>query len=424
MAYTPTAWHDKPVLDTPLNSTNLNKLEGGVQGAHNLIAGHETRIVTLEGAPTPAAAGTMPGYIYLDSYTGTDDDKLTAAMADAQAATYHPTIRLSNRAHTFTLQRTLFDGFRLEGPPGYSNAEKGPANMTCLVTLNGGNAWLTAPASVATFDVYIGQIAFKGTSSTQFMASSATQPLYCILLRDLSFSGFKSVLGSQAAKMLITAAQFDGYWEVNNSYNGAIHLGGSDNTLWPAGMLLDSATAYLSPGGSNGQYHLWLDGLEKTSIGPIYITAEGGWGGIHITGAGIGSTSNNQGGPLVFSGGMKCEGRNAGAPCNGSLVRIDGGIVVLRDAWISYGMASPATPGHNPQDAGIVHQTAGQLVMSGCTYDTATGVVETVPFLYGAGGEARISAQMRASKGGVWTGLPRYQAAGGTINADTSVQSV
>jgi len=103
----------------------------------NDVVDHQSRMTTLEAAPT--SGGTLTGgYIYLDSYTGTDDDKLTAAMADAQAATYHPTIRLGNRAYTFTLQRTLFDGFRLEGPPGYSNAEKGPANMTCLVTLNGG----------------------------------------------------------------------------------------------------------------------------------------------------------------------------------------------------------------------------------------------------------------------------------------------
>ncbi len=409
----------------PLAVTQAAVTTAGWNAIRDDLADHQGRITTLETAPAPASGGTLTGgYIYLDSYTqASDDDKLTAAMADAQAATYRPTIRLMNRAYTFAIQRVLYDGFRIEGPPGYSNAEKGSANMACQVTLNGGGVWLTGSSTASTFDVYVGQIDFKGSSSTQFMASP-TQTLYCCMLRDLTFSGFKSVLGSQAAKMLITLCQFDGYWEVNNSYNGAIHLGGSDNIgLWPAGMALDSGTAFATAGAANGQYHLWLDGLEKSTIGPLYITAEGAWNGVRVTGSGIGSTSNNQGGPLDFWS-PKIEGRNAGAPCNGSLLRVEGGIVNINGGWISYGMASPATPGHSPADAGIIHQTGGQLSVSKTTYDHASAVAEAVPFIYSAGGIAYVDKIWRASKGGVWTGLPRYTAAGGTVNADASVTAV
>ena len=69
----------------------------------------------------------------------------------------------------------------------------------------------------------------------------------------------------------MTASQFDGYWETNNSYNGAFQIGGSDNTLWPDGMLFDSGTAFNSAGSAAGQFHLWCDYLEKTFIGPLYI---------------------------------------------------------------------------------------------------------------------------------------------------------
>lgn len=386
----------------------------------NDVVDHQGRITTLETAPAPASAAPA-GSAPVDSFAGsTDDDRLTAALQYAAAQTYIPRITLANKAYTWATPRLGFDGLKLYGPPGMSNAEKAPANMACQVTCNGGGAWLTANGT--NFSVTIKDIDFKGSSGTQWLSTGSGMFDSCVF-DSLSFSGFKSVIGSQAAKALFTACWFSGWWDIANSYNGAIHWGGSDCRFFPIGGLVDSATAYLSPGASNGQYHVWFDGMEKSTCGPIYVTAEGGWNGIRVSGPGIGSTSNNQGGPLKFYG-LELEGRNAGQPCNGALFRQEGGIVILRDCWISYGMASPATPGHSPQDAGIVHQTAGQLVMSGCTYDTATGVVETVPFLYGAGGEARIGAQMRASKGGVWTGLPRYQAAGGTVNADTSVQSV
>ena len=82
-------------------------------------------------------------------------------------------------------------------------------------------------------------------------------------------------------------------------------------------------------------------------------------------------------------------------------------------------MVSPATPGHSPQDAGMIHQTAGQLLVDGCTYDRATGVAETVPFVYSAGGKARVSNTFIGSKGGTWSGLPRVTGSG--VTADNSV---
>lgn len=376
--------------------------------------------------PLPSAgSGSLVGYVELDSFTGANDDaKLTAAMSYAAAQSNPPTIRLANRSHSFSTARTLYDGFRLEGPPGYSNAEKSAANMTCTVNVSVSNGvWLTSSSGSFTWDVYIGQIAFKGTSTTQFMACTNTG-LYCALLRDLSFSGFKSILGSQSSKLLLSACTFDGYWETNNSYNGAFHIGGSDNTLWSNGMLLDSGTAFNSAGNAAGQFHLWCDYLEKTSIGPLYITCEGNWGGVRVTGPGYNSGGSNLGGPVWFTSGLRCEGRNAGAPCNGAAIRVEGGMAVFRDSWIAYGMDAPSSMGHSPVDAGVVHVTGGMVLLDGCTYDRTSGMAETVPFVYVGGGTARVSNQMVGSKGGTWSGLPRVKDGGGALSNDTTVTAI
>jgi len=365
--------------------------------------------------------------VYLDSFSGSSDDaKLSAAMSQESARDYPRPILLGPRQHTFTQSRPMYDGFALIGVQGMSNAEIGSRGTTkTRVTVNTNGVWLQANGSVRSgsqnWDVTIRNIAFTGTSSTQWMGGSAV--IWCMNLRDLSFSGFKSILGSQSSKLLINLCLLDGWLSFNNSYNGTIHVGGSDNNLFMGMTNIDSATAYLSPGGSTGQYHVWLDGLEKTQIGPIYLTAEGGWGGIRVSGTAYNTTSSNLGGPNWIYG-AKIEGRNAGASSNGNLIRVDGGSLIVRDSWLGYAMSSPSSQGHSPQDAGVVHQTGGQVSLLGCTYDRASGVAETVPLLYQTGSSSRAALQdiTIGAKGGTWSAKPRYN--GSNVRADDSVQSV
>lgn len=307
----------------------------------------------------------------------------------------------------------------------FPTSEKGTGTYQktrALVTTGSNNAWLQ-PSGSELWNVTIKNIAFVGNSSTTWLGGGSTV-LWVMHLNNLSFSAFRTVLGNQAAKLLINLCLIDGWMSFNNSYNGGAHIGGSDNSLFMGMTNIDSGTAFASAGSANGQYHLWCDYLEKTYIGPIYVTCEGAWNGIRVSGPSnpITSGGSNLGGPLWISG-AKVEGRNAGAPCNGANVRVEGGTLIMRDSWLGYGMASPSTPGHSPQDAGIVHQTGGQLGIYGCTYDKATSVAESVPLLYSAGGIARIKDTFRCSKGGAWTALPRYQAAGGTITADDTMQA-
>jgi hypothetical protein len=99
---------------------------------------------------------------------------------------------------------------------------------------------------------------------------------------------------------------------------------------------------------------------------------------------------------------------------------------IFRDCWIAYAMASPSTPGHSPTDAGVIHHSGGGLLVTGCTYDRATGVAETVPFVYAnSSGPTRVNNIFIAGRGGAWTGLPRVLDVGsGTVTADASVTVV
>jgi hypothetical protein len=100
---------------------------------------------TLRGPQVTGGGGGVPGTVALDSFSGTDEAKLTAAMSYAGAQTYAPTILLGNRLHQFSTTRATYEGFRIQGPPGPGNAEKSAKANNCRIELNGlpaGAAWL------------------------------------------------------------------------------------------------------------------------------------------------------------------------------------------------------------------------------------------------------------------------------------------
>ena len=59
--------------------------------------------------------------------------------------------------------------------------------MTCLAHITTSGVWLTTTTSGANYDEYIGQIAFTGTSSTQFMGVGSAE-------RDCTARGYEMSL--------------------------------------------------------------------------------------------------------------------------------------------------------------------------------------------------------------------------------------
>jgi hypothetical protein len=387
--------------------------QSGINFVYNDANDSLSATVTAATGGGSTDAATPYGSVWLDSFAGSDDDtKLGNALAAVSADTYPRTIRLAARQHTFATQRTAFDGLRIMGPEGYSNPERGGAAKSAMrITLGMTGAWITSNGT--NYQVSLHNLAFSGGSQANVLSGT----YYCLSMRDIFSSGLKSVLGTQSSKLLITAANFTGDWEINNCYNGAFHIGGSDSTLWTDGMLLDSGTAFNSSGNANGQYHLWCDGMDKSYIGPLYVTCEGGWGGVRFSGPAIDTVTTNQG--VMIMNGAKVEGRNPGQPCNGANVRVDGGNVTLRDCWISYGMANTSSFGAG--DVGVINHTAGTLTVDGCQYDRATGVATSTPYVYtSSNGDVIVSAIKRASRGGSW-GTARPVVAKPTANTDTRI---
>lgn len=374
--------------------------------------GHITEHNRLVGNPIPL--DLQPG--------STDDDRLTNAMSTAAAETHPPAIQLSNKTYSFSTARTLYSGFRLVGPLGMiSNSELSDANMPCKVNVTTSGTWLNVSGGDV-FDAFIGNgLTFIGTSGTTFLGCDGSSIWHCSHLRDVSFHQFKTVLGTQAQKLLMTASLIDGWFQSQGAYNGAIHIGGSDNALWMNGALIDSSQAFLTAGGATGQYHFWFDGLDNSHVGRLYITMQGDWVGVRVSGS-----AYNAGGPpsnlgMVTMENPTIEGVNAAGASSGCALRVEGGIVKVQGGYLGRCMTNPSVEGHSPADAGTVHVTGGALLLDGATYDRAAGQAETVPFVYVAGGRVKVLNTFAASKGGVWTGLPQVEAVGGTVTIDNTV---
>lgn len=418
MAYTPQTWTDGAAGGTPISAARLGHIETGLQNAAQIADQAETdaqnAITTANNALAVAQSGgsgggtTITGSVNdidfggvtLDSFGSsgaTDDARLTAALSALGADTYPRTLLLPPiRKYSFaTANRQPFEGLRVSGAWGFSNPERNSGSKVATavgLTMNG--AWFAPTAT--TFGCSFRNLALEGSGTNATFLNGAWD---CLLLRDIYSSALRSVLGTQASRMTITASTFDGAWEINNCYSGAFHLAGSDNTFTWA-MLLDSGTAFASAGGSAGQAHWWADSLDKTYIGPIYFTAEGAWRGVRHDGSQLNAGSTNAG--VCSYIGIRLEGRNPSQPCDGSLFTINGGAARVEGLWVAYGMNAPGA-GEN----GVITHNGGQLHVVGVMYDATNATqVTSTPFVWTEGGTGQdviVQGIMRGSRGsGSW----------------------
>lgn len=408
MGYNKQQWVDNDTTK-PLSASRMNYLEQGVADAAS------TADAAYQAAQAGGGGGGAPvGGVALDSFAGsTDDAKLTAALSYVSQQTVKPPILFSNRQYVFSQAgRSVFSGMKLVGPYAHGNQQRAANSIPNDIRYQGtGTWWQLAAGNV--FDVGLYGLGFQGNSSSQFMATGSGSILWTSVFRDLGFNLWKHVLGNPSSKFQNTAILCDGWWNVNNAYNTSFTLGGSDSNFWMDGMLLDSPQSISGAIGSN--YHLRFDYQEKSTVGPLFITADK-VSGIHVLG-------NDGNAALVFQGQGRCEGRNKDTPCYGSNIRIDGGGVTFRDWEVFYGYAQPANSGHTGE-GGVITVTGGRVLLDGVWYDRATGVGENVPFVYQSGGFVRVRNLMTGAKGGTWStvpGKPGVRSVGGVLDADSSV---
>jgi len=359
-------------------------------GFDERLSGVEAELAALGGpvgGNPPPAASAFTGFIHVDSYPGNDDQKLAAAMNAAKATSLKPLLILSARAWRFTKPIDAYTGFGLTGPTWRAVEQQRSGNpYPCLVRLNveGGTAanpqpWLRFQSG-NTFGCYIGNLTFEGNSGTIGIGSVNGGVAWTMTLHNLSFTNFASNLGYPGRKLLLTACTFSGYWNQNNHYVSAAVIGGSDNSLWMDGSLIDSPPHIR--GEPAGEYNLILDYMSKSVIGPLYMTCDRG-SGIKVIGS-----SSTQGNTIIQ--GARIEGRNRNTPCYGALVRVEGGGITLRDCWLGYAMKNPSA-GSNPSDRAVVEVSgSGEAVLGSIQYGLAEGVPLSTPLARANGPEATV----------------------------------
>lgn len=413
----------RPALSTVAQSGSYSDLSA----KPSIVAGTGVAVSTVGTVTTISATSSGStndadfGAVLLDSFqTGglTDDQLLSAAMTAVGADTYPRTIQLQNRVYSFTSGNiTPYEGFRMRGAWGASNPERnGGAKVATPVSLTINGPWFTSGSSTI-FGCSFANLSLEGHGQKSVFIGSGTGTWDCLRIGDLYASGMSSVIGSTASKALLTACTFDGYWEIGANYDLFLHAGGSDNSFNWSTCLVDAAPAFAA---AEGSYAIWCDGLDKTNIYNLYVTAEAQWRGVKISGSALNSGAVNQG--MVTFYGSRLEGRNPGAPCHGSMVSISGGAATFNGTWAAYGMSSPIS-GEN----GFFNHTGGQLTVRDMIYDCTTQSQNTntaTPFVYtsgGAGQDVIVTGIKRASRGSVSWGTNRPLVARATAGAENRI---
>ena len=359
------------------------------------------------------ANGNTANEILLDSFPGTDDERLTAALNVARTSSPRRPIRLSPRNHLFSLTRETFSGLRILGPNvGWQNPEianTGGALPQCNVTLNcgvGDKSWLVGKAT--TYNVTVAGICFKSSNAvTQFYHhpySAGTS--YATTLDTLTFYGFKHVLGTPADPFSMTLCTLKGSWTCVAVQDTQFSLRGSDNFLWVAGDM-----NYGWAGANGGRYLMRFSNLSKTAVRHLYLTARGGSRAILVEGP-----TSQQGG-LDFSD-CVVEGQNAGDPAMGALIVVKGGGVSFTNTKLNFGMARP-TDFTDQQDTALIMVQGGTALLTNTWTNRATATAESVPIVAVSGGTAVVNTVM--GMGGNWSGKPRATRTGGTLIPDATV---
>lgn len=319
-------------------------------------------ISSLKGKDGNSEPGTSRPYgmILMDSYPGTDDEKLDAAIADARSRSQIPAISLpDNRIPTFTRSgRDLFSGLKIVGSPqGHHNPEQGTKLQTAMINLRFGSAadpqpWFRGTGNI--FNVYFGDFAANGTSGTYFI-DQPTGSLYSCEFHALGFNLCRSVFGLPNRPALMTQVSFTGHWTANNARGQQFTIGGSDNDFWVDSQINIGTGQSPELTGNGNQFYIHFASLSKSKIGFIYASGLNGWNCMRVTGSMKSGYGND------FFGGVY-EGYKDGADSPlanpGNVIRLEGGTGTFHGGNFGQGMSKSVT-GHN----GLIEVTGGDWVL-------------------------------------------------------------
>lgn len=357
---------------------------------------------------------------WLDEFDGTDDQRLDAAIAAQQAATDRnmPAIVLPSRPMTFTTPRALYSGCKIVGPAEYSGQKNpdisGGSRSGPEVTLGGSissgtSSWWRSPGSdvnnvlMANFQVQGSQ----GGSVHQFLDFAGGGSMYPASFHSLSFNMMRGVFGRTDRKALMTQVTLTGDWTINNCWDCAIFVGGSDFNIAPSMMNIGVSQSASQTGDLN-RYFIKLDTAEATLSGKIYISTMNGWRGVLISGN---SSVDWYGGIVEGFKPTRVNGLLAG-PGPGSQVKITGGSVNLFGTKIGQGMDNPdaSENGLLIIDGNTSGQASTEVGLFGVQfYGQNMGTANAID--HNGGRLTAVGITRRTAETGTWTGRPKISTA-------------
>lgn len=366
-----------------------------------------------EESPTWAVAANDD--VHLDAFAGTDDEKLTAAIAIARVSSPRRAIRLAARDHRFTQSRTTFSGLRILGPdqrfrgaaPADTSSSQAPGR--CTVTLDcgtGAASWLVGTAT--TYNVMVEGITFTSTNAaTQFYHHPSTAgTCYAATFDTLSFHGFRHVLGTPAEPFSMTQVTTKGSWRCTGARDTQFTLRGCDNTLWVSGDLHHGPART-----GRGTFLMRFSHLAKTSVRHLFLTTRSGARAILVEG------------PALRHGGLDIsdcvvKGRHLDDPATGALIVVQGGGVSFTNTTLNFGTARP-TDFTDCADTALIMVKGGTAQITNTWTCRAASTSESVPVIAVSGGAAYVSRVM--GTGGAGRGRARGARTGGTLVADETL---
>ena len=372
--------------------------------------------------------------IYMDEYDSTDDGNLTQAIADQQAATDRnmPPIVAPCRPMSMTTPRAFYSGHKLVGMvDGQKNGEIAGGNYSGTEFTLGGSissgtsSWWRSPGGDVNDVIQANFVVqgSQGSSTHQYLDYAGGGSMYPASFHSISTNFLRGTLGRTDRKALMTQVTFTGDWTMNNAWDTAICIGGSDMLIAPS-MMNIGVSGSSAQTGSLTRYFMKLDTAEATVAGKIYISTMNGWRGVLLSGNG----STDWHGGVVEGYKRGVVNGNLVGPGPGSQIKITGGSHTFYGIKIGQGMANP-----DASEGGLVDMSGGIARFFGPTFyganlATVNAIRQTGGrlWVYGAGQRIGDGVPLLATNAGVVNGKLTYAITGPPDYAigDTAPDSV
>lgn len=356
---------------------------------------------------------TIAGAVPLDSFPGTWDQRLDAALSyvgsvKGSQRVAPPILVPMGQQIPLTGTRVLPDGAQLINP-GVGSIQRGAASIPSDIRYNGATMFVL---DHDTFDVTLSGLSVQGNSGGTFFDTRG-HVCWESTFRDLGMNGWTSVWGTPTVKFLHTLCTWDGRHNYNNARGTQWNLGGSDSRGPMSRLAMDVGgnAAFQQQFAAANSWLVQFSSSQKGEWHGGYLTCQGAVNGVRV--------ANSATDGRVVLREWALEGRNAWSPCTRDLLRVDSGLVYAYDMALNFA-AKPTSVDHG---APVVVSKGAQLHLHGATTARANGTGEDVPLIHvRAGGRLVLRDAAVVNPGSYTDARPRVTVeTGASVDCDGSV---